>query len=91
MGTSSDGTYSLDKKGVYTFSSPLPAYHIGGGDIMFGADANNQLRTLSIESVGGSVMGMWLVHAALKRMNTRLTFCAQCRGKHRTGGNHYYC
>ena len=59
-GTSSDGTYSLDKKGVYTFSSPLPAYHIGGGDIMFGADANNQLRILSIESVGGSVMGMWL-------------------------------
>ena len=59
-GTSSDGTYSLDKKGVYTFSLPLPAYHIGGGDIMFGADANNQLRILSIESVGGSVMGMWL-------------------------------
>ena len=59
-GTSSDGTYSLDKKGIYTFSSALPACHIGGGDIMFGADANNQLRILRIESAGGSVIGMWL-------------------------------
>ena len=29
-------------------------------DIMFGADGNNQLRILSIESAAGNVMGMWV-------------------------------
>ena len=27
---------------------------------MFGADGNNQLRILSIESAAGNVMGMWV-------------------------------
>lgn len=59
-GTTVSGTYTLDEKGIYTFNEGVPSYHIGGGDIMFGADANNQLRILSIESAGGTVMGMWL-------------------------------
>lgn len=49
-GTTASGTYTLDEKGIYTFSGNVPSYHIGGGDIMFGADGNNQLRILSIES-----------------------------------------
>ena len=46
--------------GIYTFSAGVPTYHIGGGDIMFSATAENQLRILSIETAGNSVMGMWL-------------------------------
>lgn len=59
-GTTASGTYTLDEKGIYTFSGNVPSYHIGGGDIMFGADGNNQLRILSIESAAGNVMGMWV-------------------------------
>lgn len=59
-GTTASGTYTLDEKGIYTFSGKVPSYHIGGGDIMFGADGNNQLRILSIESAAGNVMGMWV-------------------------------
>lgn len=59
-GTTASGTYTLDEKGIYTFSGTIPTYHIGGGDIMFNTDANNQLRILSIESASGNIMGMWL-------------------------------
>lgn len=59
-GTTTSGTYTLDEDGIYTFSAGVPTYHIGGGDIMFSATAENQLRILSIETAGGSVMGMWL-------------------------------
>ena len=59
-GTSTTGTYTLDEDGIYTFDAGVPTYHIGGGDIMFGATAENQLRILSIETAGGTVMGMWL-------------------------------
>lgn len=59
-GTTANGTYTLDEKGIYTFSGTIPTYHIGGGDIMFNTDANNQLRILSIESASGNIMGMWL-------------------------------
>lgn len=59
-GTTANGTYILDEKGIYTFSGTIPTYHIGGGDIMFNTDANNQLRILSIESASGNIMGMWL-------------------------------
>lgn len=59
-GTTANGTYTLDEKGIYTFSGTIPTYHIGGSDIMFNTDANNQLRILSIESASGNIMGMWL-------------------------------
>lgn len=59
-GTTSSGTYTLDEKGIYSFSEAVPTYLIGGDNIMFSADANNQLRILSIESAGGKVMGMWV-------------------------------
>lgn len=59
-GTTASGTYTLDEKGIYTFSGTIPAYHIGGSDIMFNTDANNQLRILSIESASGKIMGMWI-------------------------------
>ena len=59
-GTTTSGTYTLDEDGIYTFSAGVPTYHIGGGDIMFSATAENQLRILSIETAGNSVMGMWL-------------------------------
>ena len=59
-GTSTTGTYTLDEDGIYTFDAGVPTYHIGGADIMFGATAENQLRILSIETAGGTVMGLWL-------------------------------
>lgn len=71
-GTTASGTYTLDEKGIYTFSGNVPSYHIGGGDIMFGADGNNQLRILSIESAAGNVMGMWVGARSAEKMNTRL-------------------
>lgn len=59
-GTSVSGTYTLDEKGIYTFDNGVPSYHIGGGDVMFAATAENQLRILQIEAPGGVVAGMWL-------------------------------
>lgn len=59
-GTSISGTYTLDEKGIYTFDNGVPSYHIGGGDIMFAATAENQLRILQIEAPGGAIAGMWL-------------------------------
>ena len=49
-GTTTSGTYTLDEDGIYTFSAGVPTYHIGGGDIMFSATAENQLRILSIDT-----------------------------------------
>lgn len=59
-GTIANGTYTLDEKGIYTFSDNTPSYHIGGENIMFSTDANNQLRILSIESENENITGMWL-------------------------------
>lgn len=59
-GTTVSGTYELDDKGIYTFSDGVPSYHIGGGDIMFYAAADNQLRILKLEAPGGTVTDMWL-------------------------------
>lgn len=59
-GTMANGTYTLDEKGIYTFSDNTPSYHIGGENIMFSTDANNQLRILSIESENENITGMWL-------------------------------
>ena len=51
-GTTVSGTYELDDKGIYTFSAGVPSYHIGGGDIMFAATAENQLRILQVNMLG---------------------------------------
>ena len=59
-GTVKSGAYTLDDKGVYTFEDGVPSYHIGGGDIMFFANSDNQLRILSLETIAGNVTGMWL-------------------------------
>lgn len=59
-GTTVSGTYELDDKGIYTFSAGVPSYHIGGGDIMFFANSDNRLRILSLETISGNVVGMWL-------------------------------
>ena len=59
-GTTVSGTYELDDKGIYTFTSGVPTYHIGGGDIMFAATAENQLRILQVNMLGDVLQGMWL-------------------------------
>lgn len=59
-GTTVSGTYELDDKGIYTFSAGVPSYHIGGGDIMFAATAENQLRILQVNMLGDVLQGMWL-------------------------------
>ena len=59
-GTTVSGTYELDDKGIYTFTNGVPTYHIGGGDIMFAATAENQLRILQVNMLGDVLQGMWL-------------------------------
>ena len=59
-GTSVSGTYELDEKGIYTFDNGVPSYHIGGGDIMFAATAENQLRVLQVNMLGDMVADIWL-------------------------------
>lgn len=59
-GTTVSGTYELDDKGIYTFTNGVPSYHIGGGDIMFAATAENQLRILQVNMLGDVLQGMWL-------------------------------
>lgn len=59
-GTTVSGTYTLDEKGIYSFESGVPSYHIGGGDIMFFANSDNQLRILRLETMAGNVTSMWL-------------------------------
>ena len=59
-GTSTTGTYTLDEDGIYTFDAGVPTYHLGGGYIIFGATAENQLRLLSIETADCSPLGIWL-------------------------------
>ena len=59
-GTTVSGTYELDDKGIYTFTNGVPSYHMGGGDIMFAATAENQLRILQVNMLGDVLQGMWL-------------------------------
>lgn len=52
--------YTLNDKGVYTFSEPIPGFALVGW-AWFNVDANNGLRILSIEKdLMGNVTGMWL-------------------------------
>ncbi len=59
-GTTVSGEYTLDEKGIYTFSNGLPSATIVGW-ASFGTTAENQLRILQIETDAlGKVSGMWL-------------------------------
>lgn len=59
-GTTTEGSYSLDEKGIYSFDVTVPTFTLVGW-AGFSADANNQLRITKIEkNASGSVTGMWL-------------------------------
>jgi hypothetical protein len=59
-GTTSEGTYELSEKGIYSFDVDVPSFAVIGW-ASFAADANNELRILQIEKdAAGSVTGMWI-------------------------------
>lgn len=59
-GTKTSCTYTLDEKGIYTFSTEIPSFAVIGW-ANFSADSNKQLRIMSIEKdASGAVTGMWL-------------------------------
>ncbi len=59
-GTKTACTYTLDEKGIYTFSTDIPSFAVIGW-ANFSADSNKQLRIMSIEKdASGAVTGMWL-------------------------------
>lgn len=59
-GTTQEGTYTLDDKGIYTFHGISPDFTIVGW-VKFNLSADNQLRIMSIEKDAmGNVTGMWL-------------------------------
>ncbi len=59
-GTKTACNYTLDEKGIYTFSTDIPSFAVIGW-ANFSADSNKQLRIMSIEKdASGAVTGMWL-------------------------------
>ncbi len=59
-GTKQNGTFTLDDKGIYTFSGISPNFSIISWATFHLSD-NNQLRIMSIEKDGlGNVTGMWV-------------------------------
>lgn len=59
-GTTEEGTFNLDNKGIYTFEGIAPSFFVIGW-ASFGLTAENQLRILSIEKDPlGNLSGMWL-------------------------------
>ena len=59
-GTKTACNYTLDEKGIYTFSTEIPSFAVIGW-ANFSADSNKQLRIMSIEKdATGAVTGMWL-------------------------------
>lgn len=59
-GTTTNGNYTIDEKGIYSFDITVPTFALVGW-ANFGPDANNQLRILQIEKdASGNVAGMWL-------------------------------
>lgn len=59
-GTTTEGTYSLDEKGIYSFDIDVPSFAVIGW-ASFAADANNELRILQVDKdAAGSVTGMWI-------------------------------
>lgn len=60
-GTSTSGTYTLDEKGVYTFTGVKPNFVICGGWVTLATTAANQWRITKIEKdAAGAVTGMWV-------------------------------
>ncbi len=52
--------YTLNEKGIYTFSKPIPGFSLIGW-ASFNVDANNGLRITAIEKdLMGNISGMWL-------------------------------
>jgi len=59
-GTESIGSYTLDEKGVYTFTSVTPAFNICSWVNLF-TTAENQWRIMSLDKDAlGNVTGMWV-------------------------------
>lgn len=59
-GTKTACNYTLDEKGIYTFSTEIPSFTVIGW-ANFSTDSNKQLRIMSIEKdATGAVTGMWL-------------------------------
>lgn len=59
-GTTQEGTYELDDKGIYTFEGISPSFSVIGW-ASFGLTADNQLRIMSIEKdADGNVTDMWV-------------------------------
>lgn len=59
-GTEVAGTYTLDEKGIYTFSDGLPSFTLINWST-FAADADNQLRIMSIRTDrSGVISDMWV-------------------------------
>jgi len=60
-GTSTNGTYTLDEKGIYTFTGFTPNFIISGGWVALTTSTKNQWRITSIEkSPTGAITGMWV-------------------------------
>ena len=59
-GTTVSCGYTLDSKGIYTFSEPVPSFTLISWASFHGDAGTNQLRIMSIEKSGGKVTGMWV-------------------------------
>ncbi len=59
-GTTTEGTYSINSSGIYSFSVPVPTFTLINW-ASFAPDANNELRILQIGTdENGNVSDMWL-------------------------------
>lgn len=73
-GTTTDGTYAINNSGIYSFSVPVPSFQLINW-AYFGADANNELRILRIDTdPSGNVSDMWL--GALDDVNNPTQYTA---------------
>lgn len=60
-GNSTTGSYTLDDKGVYTFSGFTPNFVICGGWVTLSTTAENQWRITKLETdATGAITGMWV-------------------------------
>ena len=60
-GTSTSGTYTLDEKGIYTFTDIKPNFVICGGWVTLTTTDANQWRITKIEKdLTGAISGMWV-------------------------------
>ncbi|MGJ5641331.1 hypothetical protein [Formosa sp. S-31] len=59
-GITTEGTYSIDGSGIYSFNVPVPTFQLIN-TVNFEPDTNNQLRLLKIDTdANGNVTDMWL-------------------------------